>query len=268
MDFLYNKTSIGYSHINKGIVCQDFSQTYIDNKYKIITCCDGHGGKLYIRSERGAEFASKAVIEVITKYSERKLESLVLKKALDKLKLEILCKWNELVEQDYSFEHFTKEELEELTEEDIFKLENNYITAYGTTLNATILTKNYLICIQIGDGGMYFIKNKKMELVFPENDDNVANITNSLCQDNVYNNLFLKAVINEKYNGIILCTDGLLGPYQTYANFYENFVRSFINNFKIITKKKILEMDKFINDLGEKLGNGDDVSFATILYAR
>ena len=34
------------------------------------------------------------------------------------------------------------------------------------------------------------------------------------------------------------------------------------------TKEKILEMDKFINDLGEKLGNGDDVSFATILYAR
>lgn len=266
MEFVYNKTAIGYSHINNNIVCQDYSESYINNKIKIVTCCDGHGGKLYIRSDKGAKLASKAVIDVITKYSERKLESLINSKGLEKIKLEVLCKWNALVEEDYSNNHFTEEELKDLDKEQIFKLENNYITAYGTTLNAAILTKKYLIAIQIGDGGLYFIKNKKMELTFPENDDNVANITNSLCGDKAYNNLFIKAVLRHKYKGVILCTDGLLGPYQTYNNFYENFVNPFIQNFKVITKDIINEMDKFIDSLGCSIGIGDDVSFSTILY--
>ena len=266
MEFVYNKTAIGYSHIKSNIVCQDYSETFINNKFKIVTCCDGHGGKIYIRSDKGAQLASQAVIEVINKYSERKLESLILNRALEKIKLEILCKWNELVEMDYSNNHFTKEELKHLDNEQIFKLENNYITAYGTTLNAAILTKNFLIAIQIGDGGIYFIRNRKIELSFPENDDNAANITDSLCGDKAYNNLYIKAVLRHKYNGVILCTDGLLGPYQTYSNFYENFVYPFIRNFKVITKSKIEEMDKFIDSLGSKIGIGDDVSFSSILY--
>ena len=113
---------------------------------------------------------------------------------------------------------------------------------------------------------MYFVKNKKIEIIFPDNDDNVANITNSLCGDKAYNKLFIKAVIKEKYNGVILCTDGILGPYQTYSNFYESFVCPFIKNFRIITKEKIFDMDNFIDALGNHIGIGDDVSVACILY--
>lgn len=266
MEFIYNKTAIGYNHLKNNIVCQDYSESYSNNKFKIVTCCDGHGGKIYIRSDKGAFFASKAVIDVISRYSERKLESLISSRALEKIKLEVLCKWNELIESDYSLNHFTEEEMKGLDKEDIFKLENNYILAYGTTLNAAILTKNFLIIIQIGDGGIYFIRNKKIEIAFPENDDNVANITNSLCGDNAYNNLYIKAVLRSKYNGILLCTDGLLGPYQTYINFFDNFVSPFVMNFKTITKNKIEEMDKFIDLLGSSVGIGDDVSFSAILF--
>ena len=107
---IYNKTSIGYSHLNKNVVCQDYSEHYIDDNYKIITACDGHGGKIYIRSDRGSRFASQAVIDVITKYSPLDIEHLIKNGALNKLKLEILCKWNELIEQDYSKEGFTDKE--------------------------------------------------------------------------------------------------------------------------------------------------------------
>lgn len=266
MEFVYNKTAIGHNHITRGVVCQDFSDSYIDSNYHIITACDGHGGKLYIRSDRGARFASQAVIDVITSYSSRKFNSLVEQKALDKLKLEILCKWNELVEQDFTNESFTTEELSLLSDGEKFKLETDYIKAYGTTLNAVVLTKDYLICIQIGDGGMYLIKKKKIEIAFEENDENVANITNSLCGDNAYNDLFIKAVKREKYNGVLICTDGLIGPYQTYDNFFKSFVCPYINNFKVVTKKKIIDMDNFVECLGSEIGSGDDVSIATILY--
>lgn len=268
MDFLYNKTSIGYSHINLKSPCQDYSEIYVDKKFKIITVCDGHGGKLYIRSKIGAKLASNSVIEVFKKYSEKRLESIIINHGLDKLKLEILCKWNEYIEKDYSMNHFNKEEISLLSEDEIFRLENNYVLAYGTTLNASILTKKYLICIQIGDGGIYLIKKKKIINVFPQNDNNVANITNSLCEDRAYLHLHILSVKKNKYNGVIMCSDGLLTPYNTYDNFYDNFVIPFLIKFKIITKKNIEEIDEFIDLLGNKVGNGDDVSLACMLYER
>lgn len=266
MEFIYNRTSIGYSHIECGIVCQDYSEIFANENYKIVTACDGHGGIIYIRSDRGAKFASQSVKDVITKYSIEKLENLILIDALDKIKLEILCRWNQLVEEDYSNNPFSFEELQKLSENDVFKLSNNYILAYGTTLNAAILTDKYLISIQIGDGGMFFIYDNNMQIVFPENDENVANITNSLCGDDAYSNLFIKSVEKDEYKGIILCTDGLLGPYQTYSNFYEKFVIPFINKFKNNNKKIFKELNEYIDNLATKIGIGDDVSFATIIY--
>ena len=266
MEFVYNKTAIGYSHINKNIVCQDFSDYYINENVKVITACDGHGGNLYIRSNRGAEFASQAVVDVIKQYDEKKLEELINDNILEKLKLEILCKWNELIEQDYSNEPFSEEELSCLDEEEMFKLNSNYISAYGTTLNSVIATSNYLICVQIGDGGVYLLGKESVELAFPDNDENVANITNSLCGDNAYDNIYIDAFIKDDYIGVVICSDGLLGPYQTYENFNNSFISPFVNNFQVVTEEAINNANQFIEDLGEKDGIGDDVSVACILY--
>ena len=266
MIFIYSRSTKGYSHEKTNTVCQDHSLKYIDSKYKIITACDGHGGRVYIRSDKGAMFASQAVVEVFSKYSELKLHHLIATKLINKLKLEILCKWNELVEQDYSSNPFTLDELSKLAEDEIFKLETNFVIAYGSTLNAAVLTSKYMICIQIGDGGVFMLKKKKIEVAFPENEDNVANITNSLCGDNAYDNLFIKAFSQDKYSGVILCTDGLLGPYQTYDNFYSNFISPFMRDYKLITHDKIVEMNEFIDALATKKGIGDDVTFSSILY--
>lgn len=266
MVFLYNKTHIGFSHINKKSPCQDYSNIFTNNKFSIITACDGHGGNLYFRSDKGSKLASKAVIEVLNTYSIRKLHKIIKNQQLNKLKLEILCKWNELIEQDYSLKHFNKKELEKLNEEDLFKLSNNYIYAYGTTMNAAILTNKYIVCIQIGDGGSYLISEDKIELVFPENDENVANITNSMCSDKAFDNIYIKAVQKHYYNGVLICTDGLLTPYQTYENFKDNFIVPYINNFKHISIESIISMNDFIKKLGLEIGTGDDVSVASILY--
>ena len=91
MIIIYNKTSIGYSHINKGTVCQDYSEHYISEDYRIVTACDGHGGSLYVRSDRGSKLASQAVIEVISKYSYFDLHSLIESDALNKIKLEVFA---------------------------------------------------------------------------------------------------------------------------------------------------------------------------------
>ena len=64
MYYVFNKSSIGYSHINNKKPCQDYSASYKDNERVIITCCDGHGGAQYIRSQIGSKAASNAVLNV------------------------------------------------------------------------------------------------------------------------------------------------------------------------------------------------------------
>ena len=264
MNFIYNKTSIGYSHLNKNIVCQDYSDYFINHNYKIITACDGHGGKLYIRSDRGAKYASDAVISVFINHSKKEIKSLIEKDGLNKLKLEILCKWNELIERDYSKENFNEEELANLDEEEIFKLTNNFVIAYGSTLNAVVLMDEFVICIQIGDGGIFLLKENDITNAIPENDGNVANITNSLCGDKAYRNLYISVFNKDDYDGTIICTDGLLSPYQTYNNFKNSFVIPIVD--KVISRDIINEIDDFINELGTNIGNGDDVSLGMLFW--
>ena len=70
MIFLYNKSVTGYNHKREGSICQDYSDSYYDNKFVIITACDGHGGKIYFRSDVGSKLASDSVISVFKKYND------------------------------------------------------------------------------------------------------------------------------------------------------------------------------------------------------
>ncbi len=266
MVFLYNKSVTGYNHKKVGSICQDYSDSFYDGKFQIITACDGHGGNIYFRSDVGSKLASDSIMIVFSKYNERKIEQMILNKNFDKLKLDILCMWNILVEQHYNLNKFSEEELFNLDEEDIRRLEKNYTIAYGSTLNAVVVTNKYLICIQVGDGGIFLLKNKKADIAFLDNDENVANITQSLCGDDVFNHLYITTYEKSKYLGAIICTDGLLTPYKTLNNFHENFILPYIENFKIINKESIKRMDEFIEKLGNEDGVGDDVTLSSVLY--
>lgn len=266
MIFTYNLTSIGFTHSKNGAVCQDHSETYIDDNMIIVTSCDGHGGRIYIRSEKGSMYASKAIIDTFTSLGVNKIEELIKDDNLDKIKLEIICKWNELTEQDYSSNPFTIEELEKLTDEEKFRLEHKYVLAYGSTLNAAVLVNDYVICVQIGDGGIFLLKDDLLTIGIEENNENVANITYSLCGDSSYDNLYIKVYNKQDFDGIILCTDGLLTPYQSYANLQTSFVTPLLNSLKVINQKTVEKLDSFVNSLGQEIGTGDDVSLGLIYY--
>ena len=63
-------------------------------------------------------------------------------------------------------------------------------------------------------------------------------------------------------DGVLLCTDGVLGPYQTVENFKSSFVRPVVCK---VLDGKVNEVKEFITDLGAKNGIGDDVSLSMIL---
>ena len=264
MTFIYNRSAIGYSHLKKNVVCQDYSDLIIKDGLLIVTACDGHGGKIYVRSDKGSKVASDAIINIIESIGKEQLVNLIKNNRLNKIKLEILCKYNELIEQHYSENPFSEEELQDLTKEEIFKLKCNFHIAYGSTLNAVVKVDDYYLCMQVGDGGVFLLLEENIVNAFVENDDNVANLTQSLCGDKVIDNFFIKAFLKNEYKGVLICTDGILTPYQNYKNLKENFIDLVLQEIQTVSKESIFKLDEFIDKLGNELGCGDDVSIAII----
>ena len=163
MYYIFNKTCVGYSHLKNNKKCQDFSASYSDNDRKIITCCDGHGGNQYVRSDIGSQLASDAVMNVVKKIDKSFLYGKSNNELQDKIKLLVLCEYNRLVEIEIAHKPIKAKEFEGLKEEEIDTLRFNPAKAYGTTLSGALLYKNKIFVISIGDTECLGVK--KGELV-------------------------------------------------------------------------------------------------------
>ena len=260
----FHCTSIGYSHVQTGKVCQDYSDSYEDEGRIIVTACDGHGGKLYVRSDRGSRFASEAAVAVLKKLDVSVLDKTPLPEIEKRIRLEILCEWNDRVERDYAQEPISENELENLDEDQRFKLSMNPEKAYGTTLNAALLAGGKLVCVSIGDGGVFCLKDDVLLGVNTEEneDEPVANITYSLCQEDAYAHILVRVLNCEDADCVLTCTDGTVNPYQNYENFLMSFAIPISN---LLKKGREEEVKVFMDKLGREIGIGDDVSVAVIL---
>ena len=255
----FTKTNIGYSHIKEKKPCQDYSACYHDEERTIITACDGHGGKTYIRSNVGSRYASNAIMSVLQGVDKSLFYRYTRQEICDKLRLQILCEWNALVERHLSEKSFCKRELADLDEEQVFKLKQNPAKAYGTTLQGAMIFGNKLICVSLGDGGIFIVRKGQLYTAFEEDDETVANLTYSMCQEDAYKHLKVEIFDFSDLDGVLVCTDGVVNPYQSLINFREKFVKPICIKLQ---EGKLVEIDGFITAMGEKIGIGDDVSLA------
>lgn len=181
----FTKTSVGENHIKRGVTCQDFSASYHDEERTIVTSCDGHDGAVYIRSDRGAKFASSAAVNILRNVDHRTFSRNSRGKITEQIRLQLLCEWNAMVERDLSSRPIRRNETSELTDDERFTLRQEPVKAYGTTLSAAMLYGNKLICISIGDGGCFLLRKGRLIPAFDDTDDEqVANLTYSMCQEN------------------------------------------------------------------------------------
>ena len=263
MSIFFTKTETGYSHINTGKRCQDFSASYSDEERTIVTACDGHGGNVYIRSHLGSKFASNAVIDVLREIERTAFYKAKKEAVIENIRLNILCRWNSLVEGHLAKNPIRMSEVTELTEAEILSLRRNPIKAYGTTLNAAMILGTKLICVSIGDGGCFLVKSGIVTPAFAEDEDEpVANITYSLCQDDAFSRLLVSVHELSAYDGAVVCTDGMINPYQNLSNFSTGLIAPAIATLSV-GKNKSLEA--FVSEVGTKLGTGDDVSLGIVV---
>ena len=261
--YIFNKTCIGYSHLKNKKACQDYSASYKDNERYIITCCDGHGGAQYIRSQYGSKAASEAVMNVFKTFNRPFFNSVDQDKLADKIKLLILCEYNKLIEREITNRPIRKKELEELKEEQADAIKFNPTKAFGTTLSGAMVYKNKIVVVSIGDTEVLGIRRGELIKLFDNSSDPAGNVTYSMCQEDAYQYLRVVVLPTNELDGILLCTDGLSSPFQTYDNFTKSFVKPTVK--KIVKNKSTVEVEKQIEDIALSLGVGDDVSLSFLL---
>ena len=253
------RTATGYSHLREKKVCQDYSACYHDEERTIVTACDGHGGATYVRSDRGSKYASDAVIRAFGALERSAFYRYTKKEICNKLRLQILCEWNARVERDIYEKRFTKAEISRLDEEQVFRLKQNPVKAYGTTLQGAMIFANKVLCATLGDGGAFLLRKGVLYPIGGEDDETVANLTYSMSQEDAYEQLQVGIFDFSDIDGVLLCTDGVINPYQCLGNFQERFAKPVCLKLQTGQHREIAD---FIDEMGCKIGIGDDVSLA------
>ena len=259
MTKFFSKSAKGFSHEKDGKRCQDFSACYHDEERTIVVCCDGHGGEPYVRSHLGSKFATRAVINAFLQLDKKSFYKCTRSEIEEKLKLAVLCEWNSMVEKDLEQKHICKKEVAHLNEKQIFGIIKNPAKLYGTTHNAAMFFGTKVIFMSLGDGGVFALSKGEVIPVFQDDDEPVANVTYSLCQEDAYKHLNVAIFDSSSIDGVVTCTDGLINPYQNMQNFKKSFVCPAIWALK---QNDSDLLDDFVDKLATQIGYGDDVSLA------
>lgn len=265
----FAETSIGYSHIKAETECEDSSGAYSDENMNICVVADGHGSKQYFRTKKGSSFAVEAAISNIKRFVTITDKSELFENTDEHFKnlaKNILKSWNELVSCDYAENPFSEEELYGIPEKYKIKYENpeNVNHAYGTTLIAFVVTKNYSFGLQLGDGKCVILNSdRKYIQPIPWDDNCQMNVTTSICDKNALQEF--RFYISDKLPIAAFCgTDGIDDSYtgdDDLTAFY-NGVLSIFAQYGYETG--VSEVNEYLPMLTKK-GSMDDVSVAGII---
>ena len=81
-----------------------------------------------------------------------------------------------------------------------------------------------IICVSIGDGGCFLVKSGIVTPAFAEDEDEpVANITYSLCQDDAFSHLLVSVHELSAYDGAVILPPSRKG-FKTIGVWYPSFL--------------------------------------------
>jgi hypothetical protein len=264
----------GGAHKRLGLPLQDASGTFAAPDYALIFIADGHGGRLYLRSALGAQFAIQAGKEVLTAYFK---EEVTLKspedyeKDMQALKKAIKQRWDALAEEDYAKHPSFEKEADRvfLSPADRAKLSNDPLELYGTTFIAygESLRHPFSCALKIGDGDALFLFGDGHEESYPELSEHFEqrNWTSSLCGDDIFPHFGSHVFAGGQLPlGVFLASDGFRNAQDD-----SKFVGSANGLLLSYLEKPFAEAHAHSSEEAIRLsglGYSDDVSFAFVLH--
>ena len=269
MDFrAFNLTAQGASHIKKNRECQDASKSYFCEDYGIAIVCDGHGGEDYIRSAIGSEKASSIALENIKEFIAH-VDKCTLKRHFDELlhslEASIISMWRNDVRAHWDANPITDEEKSRLSEKATrrYLVNNSISSAYGTTLIAVVVTKDYWFCFQVGDGKCVWVDKESKFDQLKLDEKCFLNATTSLCDSDALDH-FQTHYSEDIPAAVFVGSDGIDDCFKNDEQLY-NFYKTMSYSFgTTVTDNAVAELEDFLPRLSQK-GSGDDVSVAAVL---
>ena len=274
----FDVRSIGASHIKSGKSCQDYSFSSYGDKFAMAIVCDGHGGDKYVRSEIGSKRATDICSEAIKSLFGKRINNQTAiakfqpnaEATLQQLASFIIFKWREAVETDFTSHPFTVEEFEHLSDKDKTSLSipDGWVSAYGTTLIATVRTSEFWFGLHIGDGKCVVVSETDDYLQpIPWDDKCFLNATTSLCDEKALERFRVFFSTEKLPKAIFVASDGVddtFGTDEALHGFYKSVLQLFKE--KSFTEAKT-ELQSFLPELSAR-GSQDDISIAAIISTK
>ena len=188
----------GSSHIRKGLPNQDAVNAFVlpdGSAPVILAVADGHGSEKCFRSQTGASLAVETTHQALREFLDTagdKSISAAKDMVEQQVPTRIIRAWKRRVAEHLQSHPITEQELEPLkavygvTELPLPDNEGKSLQPYGATLLGALITADYAVYLQIGDGEILVLSDEGNEVVhpIPEDERLIVNETTSLCQEN------------------------------------------------------------------------------------
>jgi hypothetical protein len=219
----------GANHIRNKLPNQDAIAWYAPahrGDCLILAISDGHGAPRYVRSHKGSKLAVKLAVEILQEFAadENAVEELaVLPDHADgRLPRTLVRSWQSAVRHDLAAHPFTAEE-ELLISKHARKGDDDPIRAYGATLLAALITPQYLLLLQLGDGDILIVDSagRVSRPPIPADPRLVANQTTSLCGETAWLDMraYFQAFTTRPPALVMLATDGYANSFASEQGF-------------------------------------------------
>ncbi len=262
----FHMSERGESHLHDGRVCQDSSASFSDECGTVAVVSDGHGGCDYVRSQIGSAMACEAAVKNIRRLFENISPEAFLAEPdmmLIQLEAAIINDWNESVRSHYEANPFTEEELDCVSEKAgaSYRSGHRIERAYGATLIAAAVTRDYWFGIQIGDGKCAaFDEAGICTQPIPWDEKCFLNKTTSICGSDALRDF--RHFYSEKIpTAVFMGSDGIDDSFKNEEDMYD-FYKTILYAFLISDYTQAVDELKAYLPRLSKEGSADDVSIA------
>ena len=262
----FHMSERGESHLHDGRVCQDSSASFSDECGTVAVVSDGHGGCDYVRSQIGSAMACEAAVKNIRRLFENISPEAFLAEPdmmLIQLEAAIINDWNESVRSHYEANPFTEEELDCVSEKAgaSYRSGLRIERAYGATLIAAAVTRDYWFGIQIGDGKCAaFDEAGICTQPIPWDEKCFLNKTTSICGSDALRDF--RHFYSEKIpTAVFMGSDGIDDSFKNEEDMYD-FYKTILYAFSISDYTQAVDELKAYLPRLSKEGSADDVSIA------
>ena len=238
---VYSKSVMGALHSLTGCSNQDsirWKQSHNSDTI-VMSVADGHGSDIHFRSKVGSLLAVKTAVGTLFElFHNHPIEIDNVSQVKDIIRYSVprllVHNWTDQVQYHVQQHPFSNNEIDLILKKKgpiiLEKIINNPKIAYGSTLLTVVVTKNYFIFLQLGDGDILIVDhNRNVRNMFSNQDGDsddkslIESIihTDSLCMDNSW--LEFKTGIFDfqalKPKLILLTTDGYCNSFNSESGF-------------------------------------------------